>query len=225
MRALLGDDSHSGPMVHFLAGTYAMVAVRLPGASPHLVEEAFHAHGGPGTLCLLGNGGGHVLMPGRGPSAARAAAQQVYERLGRVGWFLVDKGTADQLPARRERADTLLVVASALYDAGVYEFRDMMTEYAAATSPETATRLIHLIDPVLRRPVLRRTLATLIASRGDRSRAAERLNVHRSLLDQWLQRVEVLTGMRIESAKSFAVLASALAAHAVRTSPENAARA
>ncbi|WP_328744053.1 helix-turn-helix domain-containing protein [Streptomyces sp. NBC_00285] len=215
LSALLGSGGSHGPTVHALADAYTLVAVRLSGAAPADVEEAFQRHGGPGTLCLLGRGGGHVVIPEYEPWTASATAERVRAELGGAGWLVVERGSVRDLPACRQRADILLTIAAALYDPGVYRPRDLVVEYTAVTTPSAVGRLVVMIDPVLSQPTLLRTLETLITAGGDRSRAARRLNVDRCVMDRLCLRIEDLTGQDLNDPNGLTTLGCALAAHSL----------
>ncbi|NNN30764.1 hypothetical protein HLK59_10380 [Streptomyces sp. S3(2020)] len=215
MKTLLGSGRSDGSLVHVVAEAHVLVAVRLSGVGAASAEEAFYRHGGLRTLCLLGRGGGYVIIPGCEPSAASAIAERVHAELG-GGWLVVEQGDVSEMTACRERADVLLDLAAALYDPGVYRLRDMLVEYTAVTTPSVATRLLGMIGPVLSRPALLQTLTAVIAAHGDRVKAGHRLNLRPGVVDQRCLRIEVLTGQElVNGSLGLTALSSALAAHAL----------
>ncbi|MER6010546.1 helix-turn-helix domain-containing protein [Streptomyces bluensis] len=82
-----------------------------------------------------------------------------------------------------------------------------------ASNLEVSRRLTALIEPVVSRPELLRTLHALIAADGNHARAAADLVIHRSIIDYRLRRIEALTGHSPVRVRGLQTLCTALAAH------------
>lgn len=76
-----------------------------------------------------------------------------------------------------------------------------------------AAGALRLIEPVVARTELLRTLEALIAADGNRARAATDLIIHRSTIDYRLGRIEALTGHSPTRVRGLQTLCTALAAH------------
>ncbi|WP_177224637.1 helix-turn-helix domain-containing protein [Lentzea flaviverrucosa] len=77
---------------------------------------------------------------------------------------------------------------------GLYQISDFPVEFAVATTAPVREKLLAMIQPVMAKAELRRTLELLVFSQGNRTRAAERLNIHRSTIDYRLNQIDKLTG-------------------------------
>lgn len=93
---------------------------------------------------------------------------------------------------------------------GLYRVMDLLVEYAAVRQSAVLRRLIEIISPVVDQPMLRTALESLLATEGNRSKAA----VHHSTLGYRLRRVRELTGIDPASARGLTVLSTAFTVHA-----------
>ncbi|MFC3895762.1 PucR family transcriptional regulator [Lentzea rhizosphaerae] len=192
---------------------YAVVAVRTKGAPANAVESAFQWCGSPGTLTLLRNGRGYVLIPVHTEQEAARVCERVAVALQPHGvWTAVTWVRSAQVPDGRQTvSDVLALVTTLRLPPGVYRRQDVLLEYAAMRSPGTARAFRRLIEPVMTSDALRETLEALIAEDGNRSRAAERLVIHRSTIDYRLDRIEQLTGQSPGTLPGMRTLTSAYA--------------
>jgi sugar diacid utilization regulator len=127
-------------------------------------------------------------------------------------WTAVTWVRSAQVPDGRQTvSDVLALVTTLRLPPGVYRRQDVLLEYAAMRSPGTAHAFRRLIEPVMTADALRETLEALIAEDGNRSRAAERLVIHRSTIDYRLDRIEQLTGQSPGTLPGMRTLTSAYA--------------
>ena len=196
-----------------IAPGYAVVAVRTKGVAANAAESAFQWCGGPGTLTLLRGGRGYVLIPVHTEQEAARVCERVTVALQSHGvWTAVTWARSALVPEGRQTASDVLALVTALrLPPGVYRRQDVLLEYAAVRSPGTARAFRRLIEPVMTSDVLRETLEALISEDGNRSRAAERLVIHRSTIDYRLDRIEQLTGQSPGTLPGMRALTSAYA--------------
>lgn len=200
-----------------LAAAYAVVAVRIRGMSADAAESAFRRCGGPGTLTLLSGEGGYVLLPVQSEDdAVRVCARAANLLHPHDMWTAVVWTDSEDVPQGREAASDVLSLVTALrMPPGEYRRRDVLVEYAAVRSPEAARFCRRVIEPVMEVGVLRETLEALIAEDGNRTRAAQRLIIHRSTIDYRLLRIEQLTGHSPSTVTGLRTLTAAYALHAL----------
>jgi hypothetical protein len=196
-----------------VAPGYAVVAVRTEGASANATESAFRWCGGPGTMPLLRGGRGYVLLSVHTEQEAVRVCERVADALQPHGvWTAVAWVRSALVPEGRKTVSDVLALVTALrLPPGAYRRQDVLLEHAAMRSPETARHFRRLIEPVMTNDVLRETLEALIREDGNRTRAAERLVIHRSTIDYRLDRVEQLTGQSPATLPGMRTLTSAYA--------------
>ncbi|USX56259.1 helix-turn-helix domain-containing protein [Lentzea sp. HUAS12] len=100
---------------------------------------------------------------------------------------------------------------------GFYQISDFPVEFAVATTSPVREKLLAMIQPVMVRSDLKRTLELLVVSQGNRTRAAERLKIHRSTIDYRLNQIDRLTGHSPITTVGLNMLAMALAVHTLMT--------
>jgi hypothetical protein len=200
-----------------VAAAYAVVAVRLRGATADAAESAFLRCGGPGTLTLLCGESGYVLLPVRSEEdAVRVCARAADLLRPHDMWTAVVWTDSADVPQGREAASDVLSLVTALrMPPGEYRRRDVLVEYAAVRSPQAARFCRRLIEPVMGIAVLRETLEALIAEDGNRTKAAQRLIIHRSTIDYRLLRIEQLTGHSPSTMTGLRTLTAAYALHSL----------
>ena len=81
---------------------------------------------------------------------------------------------------REEVRAVLTLVRDGAREPGVYQFDDVLVEYAVLQAPSTVDQRTALITPVLRQGVLYATLKAFVAANGNRDKAADALKIHRS---------------------------------------------
>ncbi|MGW4214734.1 PucR family transcriptional regulator [Lentzea sp. NPDC004789] len=220
---LTGETREARPAVERIAPGYAVVAVRTEGASANATESAFRWCGGPGTMPLLRGGRGYVLLSVHTEQEAVRVCERVAEALGPHGvWTAVAWVRSALVPEGRQTVSDVLALVTALrLPPGAYRRQDVLLEYAAMRSPETTRHFRRLIEPVMTNDVLRETLEALIREDGNRTRAAERLVIHRSTIDYRLDRIEQVTGQSPATLPGMRTLTSAYALWALaEVSPE-----
>ena len=198
-----------------LAPAYGVVSVHAPKLPGDVLEREFRQHGRPGTLSVFDNESGHVLVPVGNLDGVAQLCRRLHVHLDGPVWIAIAHKPLAEIPAGRELADDILTVAVTVRLPGVYQFQDVMVEYASATTPVVSEYLINMIQPVMAQPILRHTLKTLIAADGNRSRASEMLIIHRSTVDYRLQRIEAITGQNPSSRRGLNLLTNASAAYAL----------
>ena len=208
-----GAEAHG---VRVAAG-YAVVAVRLRGMTADEAEDAFHRCGGPGTLTLLRGDSGYVLLPVRSEEdGARVCMRAANLLRPHDMWTAVVWTDSADVPQGREAASDVLSLVTALrMPPGEYRSRDVLVEYAVVRSPRAARFCRRLIEPVMKVDVLRQTLGALIAEDGNRTKAAQRLIIHRSTIDYRLLRIEQLTGHSPSTVTGLRMLTAAYALHSL----------
>lgn len=182
-----------------------------------LLQAAVLQHGGEEASVWLREAGAHVAAPVAEEAQAVRLAQDIHHELNDFGsptWIGVSWGPAPEVRRALETTDGIADLALALRLApGTYQLDDLAVEYAAYRTPTVADRLVTLIQPVVARPLLQQTLEALIAADGNRSRAAERLFIHRSTIDYRLRTIGELTGLPPSGLRGLQTLSTALALH------------
>lgn len=197
-----------------IAPAYGVVAVRTEGIVPQAVESAFVRYGGPGVLPLVRADGGYVLLPAECEEDAVRTCERVAAAVAGQIWAAVVWTPSASVPDGGAVVDDVLALVSALkMPSGVYRRHDVLVEFAAVRTPATARIFRKLIEPVMESDVLRETLEALIAEDGNRTRAAEKLIIHRSTIDYRLLRIEHLTGYSPSSVRGLRTLTAAYAVH------------
>lgn len=197
------------------ASAWAVFGIQAMGHSDYALAATFGLHGGPGSLFRL-SGGGEILVPAEDALQPLLLAHKVQKDLGNAVWISVAWRICEELASGvREAVDVLRVVCALNRPPGVYGLDDVAVECAVARSPEVSRHLAELIQPVVTRPELLKTLEALIAADGNRARAASELIIHRSTIDYRLQRIEHLTGHSPTRVRGLQTLSTALAAHAM----------
>lgn len=193
---------------------YAVLAVDTASHDPARADDVFVANGGEGTLTLLGETGGHVLLPAVDEADAAERATRAVAVLGEGVRTSLVWPDGRSLPACRSAADDILAEAVALeVRPGVHRLEDVLLEFAAAREPVVSNALLKVIEPLLSQPVLWETLQVLLNEDGRRSKVAERLILHRSTVDYRLHRIGQLTGHSPCTIRGLRVLATASALH------------
>jgi hypothetical protein len=196
-----------------VAPGYAVVAVRTEGASANATESAFRWCGGPGTMPLLRAGRGYVLLSVHTEQEAVRVCERVADALAPHGvWTAVAWVRSALVPEGRQTVSDVLALVTALrLPPGAYRRQDVLLEHAAMRSPEATRHFRRLIEPVMTNDVLRETLEALIREDGNRTRAAERLVIHRSTIDYRLDRIDQVTGQSPATLPGMRTLTSAYA--------------
>ena len=188
------------------------------------VQAALDALAGEPVLTLVEPDGGSVLFPvGEDASAAALAdVEQVIASLAEaagapivagVAW---GKGADGVARAAGEARDILQLAGRLNRPAGAYRLDDVLLEYAVTHPADTASRLMHVLEPIDDRPDLVATLEQWYAADFDRRAAAAALNVHPNTLDYRLRRVAELTGTDPGSARGLQLLGAAMTARCFR---------
>jgi PucR C-terminal helix-turn-helix domain len=201
---------------------WAALGVRALDCTDHALTTVLGRRCASGTQVRLRGGHGEVLTPVGERQHALRLARRIHADLGDAVWISVAWQPYEELVSGVREAEDVLRMACALgRGPGVHQLDDVAVEYAVANHPEVSRRLIALIEPIVTRPELLRTLEALIATDGNRARAAAQLIIHRSTIDYRLGRIEVLTGHSPTRVHGLQTLCTALAAHALaRRSPD-----
>jgi hypothetical protein len=198
-----------------VANSYAVVAVHWPRLAADEADtclyNAFQTCGVRSVLPLLSGDDGYVLIPARDEVQAAGLCRQVHDLLGGNLWFAVSWRVLPEVSEGRQEARAVLALVRGR-EPGVYQLDDVLVDYAVLQDPAVAGCLVDLITPVLRQETLLSTLEVLIATNGNRSKAAAVLHVHRSTLDHRLHRIEQLTGCQPGTGRGVQILATALIA-------------
>lgn len=193
---------------------YAVIAVATSRCDPAATDEEFRANGGEHTLTLLGETGGHVLLPAATEADAAERCTRALALLGKGARAALVWPDHRSFPACRSVADDILTEAVALeVRPGLHLLEDVLLEFAAAREPVVSNALLKVIQPLLSQPVLWETLQVLLSEDGHRGKVAERLILHRSTVDYRLQRIDQLTGHSPCTIRGLRVLATASAMH------------
>lgn len=171
---------------------------------------------GPDALLSLRDGVAVVLLPDRDRESTRATIARLRSCLPDDGWVAVAQRSGAEIPAGyREAAYVARLLEAGRRPGGTYRMADVLVEYAATREKVVAERLVAMIGPLRRHPVLRDTLIALIDSDGNRNKAARALFVHRSTLEYRLRRISEITGVDLATARGVQQLALALVADAM----------
>lgn len=196
---------------------YAVVAVHRNAGDDDLetlLDRAFRSCGGHGALAPVTGEDGFVLVPASDEESATELCREVHRRQGADLWLGVSwRGNREIHAARQEAGSVLALARGGRRPPGVYRVEDVFVEYAVIQDPAVRASFFALITPVLRKDLLRTTLEAFIDANGNRSKAANELNIHRSTLDHRLGRIEQLTGCRPTGARGLQTLATALSTH------------
>ncbi|MPY59545.1 PucR family transcriptional regulator [Streptomyces spongiae] len=202
--------------------SWAVLGVQAMGYTDHALTRVIGRFCGRGTMVRLNGGRGHVLAPAGDRQQALRLAHRMRTEFGDAVWISVTwRPYAELAGGVREAEDVLRVVCALGRQPGVHQLDDVAVELAVASNLEVSRRLAALIEPVVKRPELLRTLEALIAADGNRARAAADLIIHRSTIDYRLGRIEALTGHSPVRVRGLQTLCTALAAHAL-TRPRSA---
>ncbi|MGI5255491.1 helix-turn-helix domain-containing protein [Actinacidiphila glaucinigra] len=196
---------------------YAHMALRVPERGVSAVEAACRAHGNPEAAVLSSSYGMYIIIPMASAESALDMARRIHHTLATAAWFAVHWSPGSETTASLVLTDDICTIVDVLgYDPGVYQLDDVLVEYAAAQAPDSARRLVSLVEPVLSQPMLRDTLTALIAAEGDPVLACDTLSIRRAHLKRRLHRIEELTGRRVERPRDFKILRTAVAVTAIR---------
>lgn len=194
--------------------SWAVLGVQAPVFTDQALTRVIGRFCGPGTLVRLSGGRGHVLAPAGDRRQALRLARRMRAELGDPVWISVTWRPYEELAGGvREAEDVLRIVCALGRRPGVHELDDVAVEFAVVSNPEVSRRLAALIEPVVSRAQLLRTLKALIAADGNRARAAADLIIHRSTIDYRLGRIEALTGHSPVRVRGLQTLSAALTAH------------
>jgi PucR C-terminal helix-turn-helix domain len=204
-------DSMVGASIPESVRSCAAVAVRGVGARIRQAKVAFARYGGVTVVASPRGDQGRVLLPAEGLAHAKQLCDKVAADLDGPVWFALSwQGCTVDAEDWTTAEEVLgLVLASGLKP-GVYGPSAVLVEYAAVKAPSVAGALRTLIRPVMDQEILLQTLEALLATDGNRSRAAENLVIHRSTIDYRLARIQELTGQSPCSAAGLGVLGTAL---------------
>jgi DNA-binding protein Fis len=195
---------------------YAVVAVRCDGDLGPRIDDVLMARGRLGAAHLLSDGGGFLLVPAHDEKDAIQLCEELREDLAGPAWFAVTWRPNTEIEDAGVQASVVLDLVTNLAEPpGVYDVEDVVVEYALMRDTEALVALLELIAPVVHQEPLRTTVEALVATAGNRSKAASTLNIHRSTLDYRLNRVGQLTGCLPTAARGLQTLATALALHGV----------
>lgn len=199
---------------------YAVIAVRsrqpdISDLDRH-VDDALTACDRSDVVHLLRDDSGYLLGPAHDEQDAADLALRLREHLPGAVWLAAAWQANTAIEEGRHEARVVLdLVTSLAQPPGVYGVEDVVVEYALMQDTSALVALLSLIAPVVRRQSLRTTLEALVATGGNRSKAAKTLDIHRSTLDYRLGRVEQLTGQTPLTARGLQTLAAALTVHEV----------
>lgn len=199
---------------------YAVIAVR--SRQPDIndlgrcVDDALEAFDRPDVVHLLRDDGGYLLGPAYDEQDAADLALRLREYLSGAVWLAVAWRANTGIEEGRLEASVVLgLVTSLAQPPGVYGVEDVVVEYALVQDTSALVALLSLIAPVVRQQSLRTTLEALVATGGNRSKAANALDIHRSTLNYRLGRIEQLTGQTPLTARGLQTLAAALTLHEI----------
>ncbi|MFI6576816.1 PucR family transcriptional regulator [Nocardiopsis sp. NPDC050513] len=173
------------------------------------------------SLVALSFHGAHVVLPTASEDQAARGATAVRTALGGrsvwigVGW----SPQADVRHGRRMAHDVLALVCGLRLPPGVYRLGDIPMEYASAQIPAVREMMSTVAARVIGEPHLHGTLEALVDARGNRSRAAKALFIHRSTIDYRLERIRTLTGHDPTQPQGLQFLRTAMALQRLRRPP------
>lgn len=207
------EDTHRSPVT-----AHAHFALLRGGPSPAWdagADETMRTVAGSRALTALSSHGGRMVLPCRDERrAARTAASVRAALRDRPVWIAVAWSAGGEGPRAAHEAGEVVRLARGLrFAPGVYRLCDVMMEYACARTPQVREAMIAQIASVVADSVLRPTLEAVIDARGNRSRAARELFIHRSTIDYRLNRVHEQTGHDPADSRGLQYLRTALALH------------
>lgn len=195
---------------------YAVIALRCAGDLGPRIDDVLTARERVGAVHLLSDGGGFLLAPAHDEKDALRLCEELREDLPDPMWLAVAWRPNTEIEDAGVQASIVLGLVTNLTEPpGVYDIEDVVVEYALMRDTEALVTLLALIAPVVHQEPLRTTIEALVATAGNRSKAASTLNIHRSTLDYRLNRVGQLTGCLPTTARGLQTLATALALHGV----------
>lgn len=219
--ALLRGRELPGP-AQKLSPAYGVVVFRVADGGPASTARAAEWLDGQvdeGTLSLVCDQGGYVLVPADDIIAVDAFARKLSGLLPEESWTGVSWRLVAEIPAARaEAAEVVTAALASGRPPGCYELGDVLVEYAVLHQPTVRELLVKLIEPVVDTPPLLETLSALLTTNGNRTKAAAALGIHRSTLDYRLGQIERLTGHTPTSSRELQVLSAALTVHAAARS-------
>jgi sugar diacid utilization regulator len=168
----------------------------------------------PRVLHTVRDGGDVVLVPLEPDGRAIAEELALRSRdAGRTAAFASPADSATSVPAAYRQALDLPAMSPALRVAPVViTAEDALPERLLGADPDTARRLVELVDRLAGHPGLVDTVAAFLDADMDRSVTADRLHIHRRTVTQRLHRVRELAGYDPRSTRGVQVLGLALAA-------------
>ena len=177
------------------------------------LQRALDSHFGRPVPALLEQSGGHVLVPGSGPTVSEELSRQMTEVWGdevRIAVAVADH--RELIGSAATTATEVLRLACALgRPQGVYTLDDVLLEYHLTRQDESAHLLSALLDPLASRPDLLHTVRVFLDEQYDRRRTARHLGLHPNTVDNRLARVTELTGLDPATPRGVALLMTALA--------------
>jgi hypothetical protein len=199
---------------------HAVIALRSrqPGITDlgRHVDDALNACGRADVLHLLRHDSGYLLGPAHDEQDAADLAVRLCEHLPGAVWLATAWRTNTEIGEGRQETSVVLDLVTSLDEPpGTYGVEDVVVEYALMEDTSALVALLALIAPVVHRQSLRTALEALVATGGNRTKAAKILEIHRSTLDYRLGRVEQLTGQTPLTARGLQTLAAALTMHDV----------
>lgn len=203
---------------------YAVIAARSghPGAGDlgARIHDVLTTCGRSDIVHLLRADSGYLLAPARDSQDAAELGRRLRTYLHGAVWLAVAWRRNTEIEEGRQEASTVLDLAMCLATSpGVHVIEDVVVEYALMRDTAALTALLALIEPVVRQEALRTTLEALIATAGNRSKAAKSLEIHRSTLEYRLGRIDQLAGHTPLTARGLQTLAAALTVHEVVHAP------
>lgn len=196
---------------------YIMVATgRLPEGD-QLYRKFIDA--GAGSAIMESTPSGFLaLQRMNGLDTAVSLCRELLSKLPSETAMAVEPLTFDGPLESFKTAEGVLRLA-AMFDLGpgLFQIADFPVEFAVATTPSVREKLLNTIRPVMAKAELRRTLELLVFSQGNRTRAAERLHIHRSTIDYRLHQIDRLTGHSPVTTGGLNMLTMSLAVHTLMT--------
>ena len=128
-----------------LAPAYAVVAFRARAGEASFVDAVRVPE--PGTMSVLCPDGGYLLVPAESRARAVELARRVKQSLpGRV-WVGVSWQRVDRIAeGRTEVVQVIALAIAARRVPEVYQFEDVLMEYAVSQHPKVADELVKLIE-------------------------------------------------------------------------------
>ncbi|USX56258.1 CdaR family transcriptional regulator [Lentzea sp. HUAS12] len=179
---------------------------RIPSLVELMVDSAAAvdlSSGRPRILATLADNTSSVATCEQVRTALGPATRISVEPITPKGWFR---------PFRD--ADRVMNLATALnIEPGVHRAADFPIEFAAAHTTVVREHLVAVLAPVMTKDNLRTTLLSLVHFKGNRTRAAEALAIHRSTIDYRLDCIKQITGYSPLTLAGLNMLSIALAVH------------